>query len=1182
MKTICTNFANKIGVKIYHLYFLYNGKKIDLNKSLKQTKSFSFFDITILANKLEEIEKLFICPYCGENIDSYDALFYDLLLINDSIVDKLDELKRKCEEIIGTDSNQAYIIANELEAIGKKVEKRKDEIRNQLREIYINNSKSSIISIKVNMQKSNFLLYNSFEEIEVLSNFKIIKPIKCQEKRKYFNSKYDTFKLDFKNKSINLSEFFRDCSPLTYVDLSNFDSSSVTDMSYMFYGCSSLKEINLTNKFNTNKVINMNYMFYKCENLIFLDLSNFDSSNVTDMSYMFSGCKSLKIILLKSKFNTRQVTNMESMFDGCINLISLDLSNFDTSKVTNINKMFYGCTSLNNIIGINELNIKNVINNNEIFSFIKIDWLNIFKYAIIILETEKVINEFLSYNKNYNIYFLKDNVYYPFLPTNIQNNKTKNQNNGNTINQFLFISIDGKINLKDFLALFEDDSSLTYINLSNFDSSDITDMSNMFSNCSSLEEINLTNKFNTNKVINMESMFEGCKNLIFLDLSNFDTSNVINMNFMFSGCLSLEEIKLTNKFNTNKVIDMKSMFNNCKNLFSLDLSNFDTSNVTDMSYMFSNCSSLKEIKLVNKFNTNKVINMESMFNNCINLISLDLSNFDTSNVTNMNNMFYGCTSLNNIIGINELNKNINFCFRKLGYNQLNFYKNKIIIEIDEHKENDIILLYNETIKIDIYFIYHNEFYRLLYDNEYKNKNIYKYRIIDSNFGAKKCSNNRYLYSYTNQFLLVCIDDIIDLSECFRSCISIIFLDLSNLDSSDVTDMSYMFSGCSSLKEINLTNKFNTSKVVNMKSMFSGCENLTSLDLSNFDISNVTDMSYMFYGCSSLEEIILSDKLNTIKDINMNYMFFDCSSLVKIIGINELDTNNIIFSDLRYDWLNLYKNRIIIEVNKDIYSGNILLYNKKFNFNVYFENDNAFCPILTNDDQKELSSLQINSNKFQNRNYYYSNNNNEISFDQLKESGFNPNKFLLVYINNLINLNEFFKDCSSLTYVDLSNFDSSDVTDMSYMFSGCESLKEINLTNKFNTNKVINMNYMFYNCKNLISLDLSNFDSSNVTDMSYMFSGCESLKEINLANKFNTNKVINMNYMFYNCKNLISLDLSNFVYHDSIDMSYIFYYCSSLKEIKGLEKFYDIHKFPNMFEGCKNLKMIESSRCCTLY
>ena len=101
---------------------------------------------------------------------------------------------------------------------------------------------------------------------------------------------------------------------------------------------------------------------------------------------------------------------------------------------------------------------------------------------------------------------------------------------------------------------------------------------------------------------------------------------------------------------------MNSMFQACHELEYLDFTNFDTSNVTDMSYMFNECHKLKEIKGINKFITNKVTAMNSMFQECNELEYLDLSNFNTSNVTDMQNMFYQC---NNLRHLNLSNFSIN-------------------------------------------------------------------------------------------------------------------------------------------------------------------------------------------------------------------------------------------------------------------------------------------------------------------------------------------------------------------------------------------------------------------------------------------------------------------------------------------------------------------------------------------
>ncbi len=134
-------------------------------------------------------------------------------------------------------------------------------------------------------------------------------------------------------------------------------------------------------------------------------------------------------------------------------------------------------------------------------------------------------------------------------------------------------------------------SNLISINFNdNFNTSNVTDMGNMFSVCSSLTSLDLSS-FNTAKVTNMNDMFASCSSLTSLNLSTFDTSNVTDMRYMFDCCSSLTSLDLSN-FNTANVTDMQRMFESCSSLTSLDLSSFNTANVVNMSQMFRNCSSL--------------------------------------------------------------------------------------------------------------------------------------------------------------------------------------------------------------------------------------------------------------------------------------------------------------------------------------------------------------------------------------------------------------------------------------------------------------------------------------------------------------------------------------------------------------------------------------------------------------
>ena len=143
--------------------------------------------------------------------------------------------------------------------------------------------------------------------------------------------------------------------------LKGLDTSKVTSMYSMFSGCSSLTSLDLSS-FDTSNVTNMNSMFSSCSSLTSLDLSSFNTSNVTNMESMFSACSSLKSLDL-SNFNTSKVTEMRYMFAGCSSLTSLDLSNWDTSNVTNMNSMLNNCPKLKDVYITVEATLNKLTNN---------------------------------------------------------------------------------------------------------------------------------------------------------------------------------------------------------------------------------------------------------------------------------------------------------------------------------------------------------------------------------------------------------------------------------------------------------------------------------------------------------------------------------------------------------------------------------------------------------------------------------------------------------------------------------------------------------------------------------------------------------------------------------------------------------------------------------------------------
>ena len=348
---------------------------------------------------------------------------------------------------------------------------------------------------------------------------------------------------------------FGGCSSLTSLDVSGFDTSAAKVMYCMFFYCSSLTNLDLSS-FNTAAVINMGGMFIGCSNLTSLDVRSFDTSKVTDMANMFSQCSSLTTIDV-GNFNTAAVTDMGGMFSECSSLTTIDVSNFNTAAVTDMHGMFSHCSSLATI------DVRN------------------FKTAAV---------------------------------TNMH-------------------------------GMFCECSSLTTLDVRSFNTSAVKDMSLMFVNCHSLANLTLSS-FNTVAVTNMAGMFEGCYRLTSLDLSGFNTAAVKDMRDMFWGCSGLTSLNLSS-FKTAAVTDMSFMFFNCSSLTTIDVSGFDTSSVAFMSGMFNYCYSLSNLDL-SGFNTNKVTDMSNMFHDCSSLTSLDVSNFNTAVVTDMRSMFHGCLSLTSL------------------------------------------------------------------------------------------------------------------------------------------------------------------------------------------------------------------------------------------------------------------------------------------------------------------------------------------------------------------------------------------------------------------------------------------------------------------------------------------------------------------------------------------------------
>lgn len=458
-------------------------------------------------------------------------------------------------------------------------------------------------------------------------------------------------------------------------------------------------------------------------------------------------------------------------------------------------------------------------------------------------------------------------------------------------------------------SMFSNCTSLETLDLSSFNTEKVTNMSEMFVGSTNLRTINLPKGFMGSNVTDLNGMFRGCASLTELDLSGSNAEKVKDMCKMFYGCVALSNLNLSG-FKTGSVTDMRYLFSSCQSLESLDLSGFNTENVTSMESMFSQCSSLRSLDL-SSFNTSKVIGMNLMFYMCTNLESIDLSSFDTENLQQMDHMFYSCRKLemldlssfatpnmtsmlsafNNCKNLKTIYVTSAFTTDKVTegrsafagcVNLPNYNPDKTGVEMAHTGAGGYLTAATASwVRWDAptgTLSFHRSATKPAGDN-----------ILDLGYGndpnwdthAAEIKKVVFKAGFRDETHTTC-------SKWFSGCTNLISIEgIENLNTSNVKYMNEMFGQCSNLETLDLSH-FNTENVGNMSNMFNGCTKLHDLNISSFNTENVTNMYGMFYGCSSLETLDLSH-FNTryVRKDGMNYMFNGCSSL------SSLDVSNFI-------------------------------------------------------------------------------------------------------------------------------------------------------------------------------------------------------------------------------------------------------------------------------------------------
>ncbi|WP_417470773.1 BspA family leucine-rich repeat surface protein [Leyella stercorea] len=417
------------------------------------------------------------------------------------------------------------------------------------------------------------------------------------------------------------------------------------------------------------------------------------------------------------------------------------------------------------------------------------------------------------------------------------------------------------------------------------------------SNANIIKKVVFDASFANARPTNCHLWFYGCKNLTTIEgIEYLNTENVTSMSLMFSGCSALTTLNLSN-FDTQSVTNMTGMFSDCRALTTLDVSNFNTQNVTDMSFMFFNCSAITTLDIA-KFYTKNVTDMSLMFCSDPALTTIYASDkFVTTACEEDENMFAECV---NLVGAVPYDEN------KLGKEMANYttgYFTDIASKVAEsyavfdEATNTLTFKHDTKKPAGAFALNEGEnlpgWYKFDDNNHSHNANIIKKVIFDASFAnARPTSCYNWFYGCTDLTTIEGIEylnteNVTNMSWMFSECSALTTLDVSNFDTKNVMEMSYMFGSCTKLKTLDVSS-FNTQNVTDMNWMFSYCSVLTTLDLSNFDTKNVTDMNGMFSNCSALTTLDLSS-FETQNVTDMSRMFKDCSALTTIYASDKFVT-----------------------------------------------------------------------------------------------------------------------------------------------------------------------------------------------------------------------------------------------------------------------------------------------------
>ena len=930
--------------------------------------------------------------------------------------------------------------------------------------------------------------------------------------------------------------------------------------------------------------------FYEMNNLQSIQgLRYLNTSQVTDMSWMFSNCHQLWAIDVGG-FNTSKVTNMAAMFNSCWNLRGLDLTSFNTSKVTDMRAMFFSCGSLQTIYVLDGWTTAAVTQSSSMFEYC----------------SDLVGGNGTTYDDNHidAAYAHIDGYNYGpgYFTIPINNEPYACYTYDNTLTFH-----------NDRIRSFRD--TRTYdLNTGHNNTGWETDGTN-----ADVTQVVIDPSFANASPTSTYDWFFGMENLQSIQgLRHLNTNMVTNMAWMFAGCGQLNAIDVSG-FLTSRVTEMQCMFSGCTNLKSLDLTSFNTANVTNMQNMFFYCNHLETIIVGDNWSTAAVTKSTDMFNNCTNLVGGQGTTYDDSHTDKTYaHLDYGTSNPGY------------FTARLEAYVMYNGSAMALTFYYDNQRKYRTATTYDLNPGTD-----NPEWLSSVPQGQVNHV------VFDPSFAGARPSSTWHWFANMINLQDVTGMEYLNTSNVgymgymFYNCMTLTALDLSNFNTADVVRTDYMFYNCNNLRTIFGGDGWNTNRVALSTNMFYNCTQLAGDQGTTYDASHVnkayahldggtSNPGYFSrfkeaYACYTPGNTTLtfyydnqrSSRAGTTYDLNTG----GNTPAWRSDGTYENVTKVVFdpsfagtYPTSTFGWFNMMTNLQSVQglsyLNTDYVSTMGWMFSQ--------------CNKLTSIDVSHFNTSRVNQLDYM---FYKCSQLTVLDLSSFNTA--NVHRMMLM-----------FADCSNLTTIYAAEgWTTSVVEDATQMFRNCTSLvggqgttynvhnigkayahidggpsnpgyftekgpeayacytpsnttltfyydnqrnSRTGTTYDLNTgdndtgweNDGTNANVSrvvfdpsfanarptttyswFYNMRNLQSITgMEYLNTSEVTNMGWMFTNCNKLTSLDVSH-FNTSKVIYMNQLFSGCIGLTSLDLSSFnTSNVTIKMSSMFYNCYNLRTI----------------------------------